>query len=429
MRASPTLRATTIATALCIAFGGAFVSLPASAQDAEMIKRIEMLQKEIDALKAQVQKVQTEQKAAEQKAAAAPPAAAPATQKEVETWRKYFAAVPTGNAPATSARTGIQIYGRIDLGYESNDDGTVSRTVLNNYSSRIGFKGTRVLSDDLTGIMQIETGIAPDDNANSSSFANRDSYIGLRSKGVGTIKAGRHDSPFKDVEGESAPMNGSGDAMEVIISGKGTGRAVGSSWTNFYTRYPNVVQYETPMFGSFQAKVAYSTDEVNGATGTVRKPSWAASGEYDDGTWYLGAAWQEWSNFNGAGIDMTGLKLATSVDMKGFTLGAQYSKLDNGVDRKTNNWMVTGTYKLGPTILKGSYAESSESKSGANDGITMWGLELGYPLDKHTTVYAYYTKIVNDANARARFEKGDNTYTPAAGKDPSLAVIALQYNF
>ena len=31
MRASPTLRATTIATMLCLAFGGAFVSLPASA--------------------------------------------------------------------------------------------------------------------------------------------------------------------------------------------------------------------------------------------------------------------------------------------------------------------------------------------------------------------------------------------------------------
>jgi predicted porin len=305
----------------------------------------------------------------------------------------------------------------------------VSRTVLNNYSSRIGFKGTRSLSEDLTGIMQIETGIAPDDNANSSSFANRDSYAGLMSKSFGTIKAGRHDSPFKDVEGDSAPLNGSGDAMEVIISGKGTGRAVGATWTNFYTRYPNVVQYETPMWGNFQAKAAYSTDEVNGATGTVRKPSWAASGEYDDGTWYAGAAYQEWSNFNGAGVDATGLKLAGSVNMKTFTLGAQYSKLDNGLDRKTNNWMVTGTYKLGPTILKGSYAESSESKSGAADGITMWGLELGYPLDKHTTIYAYYTKIINDTNARGRFEKGDNAYTPAAGKDPSLAVIALQYNF
>jgi predicted porin len=424
MPKSSELRAKLLATAVCAALGGAFLPATAVAQDAEMIKRIDALQKEIDALKAQVQKVEKEAKAPP-----APAAGAPLAQKEVESWRKYFANTPTGNAPATSARTGIQIYGRIDMGYESNNDGTVSRTVLNNYSSRIGFKGTRVFSDDLTGIMQIETGVAPDDNANSGTWASRESYFGLRSKSLGTIKAGRHDSPFKDVEGESAPMLGSGDAMEVIISGKGTGRAVGATWTNFYTRYPNVAQYETPMFGNFQVKAAYSTDEVNGATGTVRKPSWATSGEYDDGTWYAGAAWQEWSNFNGAGVDATGLKLAASVDMKSFTLGAQYSKLDNGIDRKTDNWMVTGTYKLGPTILKGSYAESSESKGGADDGIKMWGIELGYPLDKHTTVYGYYTKITNDTNARARFEKGDNAYTPAAGKDPSLAVIALQYNF
>ncbi len=87
------------------------------------------------------------------------------------------------------------------------------------------------------------------------------------------MKVGKHDSPFKDLEGEAAPMWGQGEAMEVIIHSKGTTVAAGSTWTNFHTRYTNVVQYETPTFADFQVKAAYSTDEVAGAAGTIKKPS------------------------------------------------------------------------------------------------------------------------------------------------------------
>lgn len=428
MSKSSELRAKLLATAVCAALGGAFLPATAVAQDAEVLKKIEALQKEIDALKAQVQKVQAEQKAP----APAPVAAAvtpPVQQKEVDSWRKFFASVPTGEAPATSARTGATIYGRFDLGYESNDDGAVTRKILNSYSSRIGFKGTRILSDDLTGILQIETGVAPDDNANAGTWGSRETYAGLRSKGFGTIKVGKHDSPFKDLEGDAAPMWGQGEAMEVIIHGKGTAVAAGSTWANFHTRYTNVAQYETPKFANFQVKAAYSTDEVNGAAGTVKKPSYAASADWDNGKYYLGMAYQNTDNFNGQGNDLTGVKAAASAEFGAFTAGAMWSRLDNSIGKKTNNWLVSGTYKLGKMEFKGTYAESSETASGAADGIVMWGVEGDYSLDKHTSLYAFYTKITNEKNARGRFAAGENTYSPAAGNDPSVFAIAIRYNF
>ena len=413
-----------LATAVCAAFGAVLMSSPAMASEADVMKKIEALQKEIEALKAQVQKVEKEAKAP-----AAPAAGTPVAQKEVDSWRKWFAAIPTGEAPATSARTGMTIYGRFDLGYESNDDGAVTRKVLNSYSSRIGFKGTRILSDDLTGIVQIETGVAPDDNANAGTWGSRETYAGLRSKGFGTIKVGKHDSPFKDVEGDAAPMWGQGEAMEVIIHGKGTKVAAGSTWENFHTRYTNVAQYESPKFADIRVKAAYSTDEVNGAAGTVKKPSWATSAEWDTGTWYLGAAYQIMDSFNGQGKDLTGMKAAGSVNMGNWTAGAMWSRLDNDVGKKTDNWLVSGTYKLGQTTLKGTYAESSETASGAQDGIKMWGVEADYAIDKHTSVYAFYTRITNEKNARGRFAAGENTYSPAAGNDPSVFALALRFNF
>ncbi len=308
MRAMTAPKAKTLALLACVALGGTLGSLPAAASEADLIKRIEALQKEIETLKGEVKKVQKDAKEA-----AKPAATAPVQQAEVQGWRKYFSDMPKGEAPATSARTGITVYGRIDLGYERNDDGLVNRTVLNSYSSRIGFKGTRVLSDDLTGVMQVETGIAPDDNANAGTWGSRETYAGLRSKRFGTVKAGKHDSPFKDLEGEAAPMWGQGEAMEVIIHGKGTKVAAGSSFENLHTRFNNTVQYETPKFGAFQVKAAYATDEVNGATGTVKKPAAAASAEWNTGMWYAGLAWQNTQNFNGQGKDMKGLKAAGSV--------------------------------------------------------------------------------------------------------------------
>jgi len=422
------LRVKLLAAAVCAALGGAFLPATAIAQDAEMMKRIDALQKEIDTLKAQVQKVQAEQKApAAPTATAAAPAGA--MQPEVLEWRKYFSQIPTGEAPATSARTGITIYGRVDLGYEANDDGAVNRKVLNSYSSRIGFKGTRKISDDLTGILQIEQKIAPDEDTNSGAWASRESYAGLMSKSFGTGKAGRHDSPFKDLEGYGAPMWGSGDAMEVIIHGKATSRSAGATWANFHTRFPNVVQYETPKVANFEGKVAYSTDEVNGATGTVKKPSWAGSVEWDNGAFEAGLAYQSTSNFNGQGKDLAGVKASLGGKMGDFTLGFLWSKIDNDIGKKTNNWSVAGTWKLGPTILKASYAASSETASSAADGSKMYGFELDYPLDKHTAIYGYYAKIDNTKNARGRFEQGENTYTPIAGNDPSLWAIAIRYNF
>lgn len=412
-----------VMAAVCLAALGSTPAL-VYASEAELMQRIDALQKELEALKGQVQKVQ-----ADAKATAKPAAGAPVQQAEVDSWRKYFAAVPKGEAPATSARTGMTVYGRFDLGYESNSDGAVRRKVLNSYSSRVGFKGTRVLTGDLTGIMQIETGVAPDDNANAGTWGSRETYAGLRSKTLGTIKVGKHDSPFKDLEGEAAPMWGQGEAMEVIIHSKGTTVAAGSTWANFHTRYTNVVQYETPTFADFQVKAAYSTDEVAGAAGTVKKPSWSTSAAWDTGTYYLGMAYQVTDNFNGLGKDLTGVKAAGSAVFGDFTAGAMWSRIDNDIGKKTNNWLLAGTYKMGVMTYKGTYARSSETAGGAADGIRMMGIEADYAIDKHTSVYAFYTKITNEKNARGRFAAGENTYSPVAGNDPSVFAIALRYNF
>ncbi len=140
-------------------------------------------------------------------------------------------------------------------------------------------------------------------------------------------------------------------------------------------------------------------------------------------------AYQVTDNFNGQGKDLTGVKAAGSAVFGDFTAGAMWSRIDNDLGKKTNNWLLAGTYKMGVMTYKGTYAKSSETAGGAADGIKMWALEADYSFDKNTSVYAFYTKITNEKNARGRFAAGENTYSPIAGNDPSAFAIALRYNF
>lgn len=392
--------------ALTVAAAFTTVPLSAAASEADLIKRIDALQEELKNLRAQV-RIAT--KVAEDASAVAS---------------------RSGSAPAVkSATDGLTIYGRLDLVAERSDDGKVSRSVLQNVSSRLGVKGERRINDDLSGIMQIETGVSPDDSANSGALASRNSYAGLKSARFGTLIAGKHDMPFKSLEGTANQLWGSAEAMEIIIHGKGSGRVLGAAWNNVHTRQTNVLQYWSPKFANIRVKLAYSPDEVNGAPATVKAPIFGGSVEYDDGRFNLGLATETQENRIAAGQDMAGLKLTAGMKFGWGALGVAFSNLDNDAGRKTDNWLLTGSYKLGPTVLKANYGASSESASGAADGLKMVGVELDYPLDKFTTVYGYYTKISNEAAARGRFEAGDNKYAPALGDDPSILGVGVRYNF
>jgi predicted porin len=401
------------ATLIASVFGFAFAPSIASASEADLLKRIDALEAQLNALKAQVSK------SVEAKAEA--PAQAQNTA--------------AAKAPAVSQTDGITVYGRLDVVMESNDDGAFKRPVMQNISSRIGFKGQRKITDDLSGIMQIESGLAPEDGkTNLGTLATRNTYAGLKSKTFGSVIAGLYDMPFKKLEGNSAPVWGSAEAMEIIIHGKGTAR-VASSFNSFHTRQANVLQYWSPNFSNMEVKVAYSADEVNGATGAAapivnyRKPIYGASFEFDNGSWNAGIATETQESYSAINKNMTGLKATAGMKLGDGTVGLAYSQLDNSIGKKTNNWMIAGTYKFGQIVLKANFGQSSESSTNALDGLSMAGLEVDYRLDKYTTLYSYYTTITNDAKARGRFEAGDNKYSPSAGNDPSILGFGLRYDF
>lgn len=56
---------------------------------------------------------------------------------------------------------------------ESNTNGNLNRRLIQNFSWRLGVREERKFSTDLSGVFQIEIGVAPDDATQSESLASR----------------------------------------------------------------------------------------------------------------------------------------------------------------------------------------------------------------------------------------------------------------
>ena len=334
----------------------------------------------------------------------------------------------------------VTIYGRIDLALEANSNGSTNRTAVQNFSSRLGFKGAHAFNEDLSGVFQIETGVAPDDTTQSKTLASRNSFVGLTSKAMGGVLVGTHDMPLKSMEGTATSLWAEGDLQELIIHGKASRSAIGSAVIdNVHTRRTNMLMYTSPKFADVVAKLAYSPDEVAPAAAAgvpaYAQPMVGASLYWTNGTFNAGYAYQSQDNFikptaTTSGFTMTGNKITLGAKMDQWTAGVAMSTLDNSNGKKTNNWMVSASYLLGKTTLKASYGSSSESSSGAADDLTATAIEADYALDKDVTVYTYYAQINNSKNAKGSFAAADNC--PAvvkAGDTPTALGFGIRYNF
>ncbi len=344
---------------------------------------------------------------------------------------------------AVAVPSSVTVYGRLDLALEANSNGSTNRTAIQNFSSRLGFKGDKAFSGDLKGIFQLETGVAPDDTTQSKTLASRNSFVGLSSASMGSLIVGTNDMPLKSMEGTAIALWGEGDLQELIIHGKGSKTATNTAgvgaFDNIHTRKTNVLLYTSPKFADVVAKLAYSPDEASVAA-AAGVPAYAknmigASLYWDNGTFNAGYAYQSLDNAivptaTTSGYTLTGNKATVGMKMSNWSAGVAMSTIDNGNAKKTNNWIISGAYIMGQTTLKASYGASSESASGASDDLTATAIEADYAMDKDFTLYTYYAVINNSKNAKGSFAAADNF--PAvvkAGDTPTALGFGIRYNF
>ena len=167
-----------------------------------------------------------------------------------------------GNATPASAATGTNDPNYCTLCARPTGENSVEkRTEMQSNNSRFGVRGSEKVGADLRAIFQLETQFLLDQN--NTTFAARDSFVGLKSKRMGTVKLGRMDTPFKEYGDDISFMGvSSGNITSTSSVNRIMGFGPGSSAGRFHERRVNAIQYESPEIGPAEFKVQWSTNEA-----------------------------------------------------------------------------------------------------------------------------------------------------------------------
>lgn len=349
-------------------------------------------------------------------------------------------------ASITAAHAAPTVYGKafLTLDYVSTDYDAANKTdedtfKLTSNSSRIGFKGDDDLTDTTKLIYQLEYQINPDDD--SQQFRSRNTYVGLAHNTLGTVLAGRHDTPLKLAQNKVDVFNSTLlDMKNAGVSGE--------------NRANNMVAYQSPVIVgmpvSFMAATALSETDADGdilvsaASGTkpavyrdrkVKDNGYSALLTYDKNGVYLAGAYDKdmgANNVNTGVIDnawrlVAGLDMGKMNMVPGLALGALYQQSQyydnysivnnnrvNKASEDEKSWLVSGKYKIAntPWAVKAQYVNTTDEKGVKDADVNEIAVGGEYAFNKATTGHIYAGQISRDNN-----------------KDETIVGTGIEYKF
>ncbi|MBX9297373.1 porin [Chromobacterium vaccinii] len=345
---------------------------------------------------------------------------------------KKLIALALAALPA-AAMADVTIYGQIRGGYEYNKtyNSTLSKDAngkpqgsseVNDWTSRLGFKGNEDLGNGLKAIWQVESAISVD-GTNSTGFGTRDTFIGLAGDGWGQIRLGRL-SNYPNMD------------MEQVDPGYYSTQSVGGlgMFTRLDTRVNNAIRYDSPNWYGFSYMALWGADEnrniATDGSGTRTNNQLINIGlSYENSGYFakysfvnqgdsnkVGAGLKDWhrleAGYNanniyaafgyqqvrgyvggvaGAYSDQTGvLYNVKALNASGASLGSTQAV-------KTKELALTGGYTFGAFTPYLSYAKGYDLSVGGNtvskSGYDQFVLGLDYALSKRTDVYTSYGHV------------------------------------
>lgn len=359
-------------------------------------------------------------------------------------------------APAAAmAQSTVEIYGRASLGVDRwSADGAVtgqpnfdSRWRVFDNSSRVGFRINESLGGGMRAFVVIESGANIDSggtagqsggvNGSTGNWASRDSYLGIGG-GWGDIRLGRQSIYYSNGIIAQAGANYINQSVDNIFSFNH--QVVGPAG-----RESNVVSYNSPTMGGFNATVAWSPGAsegaaFTGAAGQEKEQLVTLTGRYTGGPIRVQGDFGRRSNVaNVDGTDVTGWKIGVGW---AYAPGSQISFMtgvhENETATTTREQMlsfVNWEHMMGQWQLIAQYMWTGDIETNAGDlpssAAKGWTLAAKYHLSKRTGVYVSFSQIDNEAGSRIDFSNAG--YSSAAaiglGADPQIFAVGILHNF
>ena len=299
---------------------------------------------------------------------------------------------------AALAQSSVTVYGVMDLGVAYKDAGAGTLTSLDsglNSTSRLGFKGSEVLTSDLSANFNLEMGVKADTGAADADLFARGAWVGLSGKDFGSVNLGRHKSltyiygaaidPFMD------GLLGKTDLMFKINNVRS-----------------NSVTYISNSISGFSLAAQYGFGEVAGNTAKNKVTS--VGGAYSNGPLVANIVWDKAKDANG-NTAIGGEKLLAGVaydlgkDFFGLKLNAMYQEIKGSTsliilkETKEEQIMVGGSIKNGASTFMGSFT-STDVKTSINANTTRVALGYIYELSKRTNLYTSVAHVENEKSVK-----------------------------
>ena len=333
--------------------------------------------------------------------------------------KKSLMALACASAFAGSANAqSLTTYGIVDMGFVAESGGTAGSidkiTSGAQSGTRLGFKGTEDLGNNMKALFVLETGIAADAGGfNQGAGFARQSFVGLQSD-AGTVTLGRQYTPF------FLALNAVADPFASGLAGNAQNLIPHSG-----IRMNNAVKYASPTFSGVSAEVAYGFGEsTTGADRGGRNVGGSIG--YNDGTLNVRLA-QHRANESLAGTtDDTSTMLAANYKFEVAKVFAAYSDNDqqiatNGTTKgKSRDFLIGVSVPFGNHTFIASYI-NKDGRSASNYDATQLGLGYTYALSKRTNLYAAWATIDNKRGG-VLYKVGNNSETGSGDRAFNLGV-------
>lgn len=337
---------------------------------------------------------------------------------------KRLAAALVAAAPLfAAAQTNVTLYGVVDVGVESSDNGGPDgrHTYVqsgNQSTSRFGFRGSEDLGGGLKAIFNLESGFNADTGvSDSAGLFQRRAVVGLEGA-IGTLTLGREYSPIANV------------AAATDEFGQGFyGSNLSAFGTNRVTRrLANSVNFKSASFGGFDLLATYSAGEkTTGPSGDLK----GIGAEFKQGGLYLGAAYHTLKRVaTGNDKEYSAGAAYVFTDAGNFEIKANYLAADqDGPNNKFQQYNLGAGFPFGANKVLVNL-QQNKLENGAKGNV--WALAYTYSLSKRTNLYASYAKEKNNGLAVFGLNSSSNNVTPPAtalGADPSALTVGLRHSF
>ncbi|WP_178114726.1 porin [Pseudomonas saliphila] len=320
----------------------------------------------------------------------------------------------------------LEIYGKAHVSADFVDNDTDSELAIASNSSRLGFKGTTPINDDLNALYQIESKIVFDEGG--SNFAGRNTFVGVGG-GFGKVLVGNNDTPHKNVRGDFDIFGDTvGDARNIMDQGN--------------NRAKNSIMYATPSLNGLKAAAMYSTSYEDTQTDEGIEDNdfklYSLGLGYEVGGLLLSAGYESATTGEEfAELDTSAMRVAAIYDFGGFSIGGIYDNFEIedefGDDVDRDAWGVNAAMKFGASNkLKVQYVIADDWSDIDDSGASQLTVGIDHKMADQFTVYGAYNLIDNDDNASYRLKGGHDTdvyEVASAGDEISVFSLGMIYSF